>query len=109
MNDLKGGTGGTRARRRVPRVPLKGDALMLLNQPESGLFYLYSIERAGGACWWKRSRHGYTAHIAEAGCFSIDEVNEILAQSRGGDLPVPASLISMITDVARGLSGRTTP
>lgn len=68
-------------------------------------FYVYSRERMGAACWWRANGRGYTASIAEAGLYTLDEVNKILADSRGEDIPVPCELISIIRAIARDLTG----
>lgn len=66
-------------------------------------FYVYCIERAGSACWWRANGRGYTEQIAEAGLYTLDEVNEILRNSRGEDIPVPVELIGIIRAIARDL------
>lgn len=64
-------------------------------------FYVYSRERAGGACWWRANGRGYTEHIAEAGMYTLDEVNEILRDSHAADIPVPVELLGIIRAIVR--------
>lgn len=66
-------------------------------------FYVYSRERQGGACWWKPLHRGYTADIAEAGMYTLEEVNAILAQSHGEDIPVPVELLGIIAAIVSSL------
>lgn len=66
-------------------------------------FYVYCIERAGGACWWRANGRGYTEHIAEAGMYTLAEVNAILSDSHGEDIPVPVELIGIIRAIAHDL------
>jgi hypothetical protein len=67
-------------------------------------FYVFSVERKGGACWWKPGRRGYTEHLSEAGIYSLVEVQGIVADSRGDDVPVPVNLIDIFAAIARSVT-----
>lgn len=76
------------------------DALLESKRDRTGEFLIWSH---GHGAWWRRARHGYTAHLDQAGTYAEDDAHEICETAayrwrRGADGPLPPEVAIPYTD-----------